>query len=165
MKKLFDCFLKKWNEEPKQGKKFMAKCGHECLIEDVTLGFSKTGISNESAFRGEIEFCYKCVADMAIRCVWCGELILIGDPVTLNSPNKDFKIPNWAVVYQTEPLKLVGCGRTSCCFSRADYRGYLAPEGKILKNLSFLQLRVVDPIIVGRKNVAPKFKIVKEVEI
>ncbi|NTW30199.1 MAG: hypothetical protein HGA33_02895 [Candidatus Moranbacteria bacterium] len=73
---------------------------------------------------------------MAIRCAWCGKPIFIGDPVTLYSPNEGFEIPEYAVRYSEDPLRLVGCLRWDCADSGIDRSGFWMPPGEVMRVMS-----------------------------
>jgi hypothetical protein len=69
---------------------------------------------------------------MAIRCAWCGNVIFIGDPITLYTPaKKDFSIPEYAKIYTDKPLRIVGCLRWDCAETGADRAGFWMPPGKV----------------------------------
>lgn len=130
-------------------------CGHATKIKGKVSAFGAS-ITTRMPLRndGTTDYCLKCIAKMAVRCGWCGEPIFIGDPVTLYSPRSvekfnagwkedlpftlvvdeatGLKLPETAVVYQpTEGRKfptIVGCGRTSCADTGADYAGIWLPN-------------------------------------
>jgi hypothetical protein len=105
-----------------------AKCGHKTTREGeyTVFGFKNTvamPLNNE----GGVNYCVDYISKMAIQCAWCKRPILIGDIVTLYSPPEDFEIPKHAVVYSQNPLALVGCQRTDCADTAADYAGLWLP--------------------------------------
>lgn len=129
-------------------------CGHPTRIKGRVSAFNVSGTTRMPLRNdGTTDYCLECISKMAVRCGWCGEPIFIGDPVTLYSPrsvegfNENWKedlpftlvedpvtglrLPETAVVYQpTEGRKyptIVGCGRTSCADTGADYAGIWLP--------------------------------------
>lgn len=116
-------------------RRYMATiCGHHTKRTGKISAFGHTVTTkmpiNEE---GSVDYCLDCIAKMAIRCAWCGHPIFIGRPITLYSPISDnFKIPEHAVVYEREPLQLVGCLRWDCAETGADRAGFWMPgeDGK-----------------------------------
>ncbi|MBL8158754.1 hypothetical protein JNK62_04440 [bacterium] len=129
-------------------------CGHPTKLKGTLSAFGET-IKMKINLRedGSTPYCLDCLAKMSIRCGWCGKPIFIADVVTLYSPTttEEFnarwkedlpftlvedaatglRLPETAVVYQptqgrTRPT-IVGCGRTSCAESGADYAGTWLP--------------------------------------
>ena len=122
-------------------KKVIAKCGHETELKGEIKAFGEDGIitipKNDD---GTVDYCLKCLESMTERCAWCGKPIFIGDPITLYSPmDKKFKIPDYAVIYNKDPLQLVGCLRWECAESGADRAGFWIPPGKVYRVLSPLE--------------------------
>lgn len=75
-------------------------------------------------------YCHDCIGAMSIRCAWCGKPICIGNMVTLyllTGRDRDKKIPGHAVVLNAKDRSLVGCARTDCAESGADYAGVWVP--------------------------------------
>jgi len=113
------------------GKKLVAKCGHETKLKDKVTAFNqtiKTKIRpNED---GSVDYCHTCLGKMAIACAWCEKPIFIGDVVTLYSSdnNEEFNIPESAIIYDKECMSFVGCGRTTCADTGADYAGFWIPD-------------------------------------
>ncbi|MEK7500999.1 MAG: hypothetical protein AAB642_02630, partial [Patescibacteria group bacterium] len=90
---------------------------------------------------GGPEFCFECIEAMAIRCAWCGKAIIIGDPITLLTPSEtEFKIPEYAVVYNEEPLQLVGCLSWDCAPTGGARAGFWIPPGKVHRVVSPLEM-------------------------
>ena len=73
---------------------------------------------------GSMDYCLDCIGKMAIRCAWCGDPIFIGNPITLYTPHGDFQVPEHAIVYNKEPLQLVGCLGWNCAETGADRAGF-----------------------------------------
>lgn len=66
---------------------------------------------------------------------------MIGDPVTLYTPmKKDFEIPKHAVVYNKDPLQLVGCLRWDCAECGGDRSGFWNYPGKVERVLSPIEI-------------------------
>ena len=78
---------------------------------------------------GTVDYCHKCLEKMAIRCAWCTKPIFRGDTITLYIPIEDstYKLLESAVMYDKERMQVVGCGRTTCAESGADYCGTWVP--------------------------------------
>ena len=86
---------------------------------------------------------------MAIRCAWCGKPIFIGDPVTLySSAEKNFQIPEYAVRYSENPIKLVGCMRWDCAETGADRCGFWLPPGVVHRVLSPIEQMMATGTVV-----------------
>lgn len=116
-----------------------AGCGHKTRLYDKIEVIGKDGKTEKEGL--EIKnfkpsHCHKCVEKMVIRCAWCGEPILIGDPITLYTPTKDFEIPKYAMVYKEDPKRLVGCLRLDCADTGADRVGFWVMPGKVERVLS-----------------------------
>jgi len=78
----------------------------------------------------DVNFCPECAKKGAIRCAWCGDFIVFGQPVTLYTPReKDFKVPEHAVIYSEDPLQLVGCLGWNCASTGGDRAGFWVPSG------------------------------------
>ncbi|MFA6077976.1 MAG: hypothetical protein WC724_03065 [Candidatus Paceibacterota bacterium] len=117
-------------------RRYMATiCGHHTKRTGKVSAFGHT-ITTKMPINeeGSVDYCLDCIAKMAIRCAWCGNPIFIGKPITLYTPvSADFKIPEYAVVYEREPsLQLVGCLRWDCAETGADRAGFWVPgeDGK-----------------------------------
>lgn len=79
---------------------------------------------------GGFDFCHACLGTMAIQCAWCNRPIFVGDPVTLYMPSDPYIWFSPSVAYMTfDKLEMVGCGRTDCAETGADYAGYWVPSG------------------------------------
>ena len=115
------------------GIKVTAKCGHKTRLKDTVSAFGEKIKTQIKPKKGcGIDYCHKCLEKMAIQCAWCGKPIFIGDPVTLYSPKDSdkSKIPSYATlfnVFNYESLQLVGCGRSTCADTGADYAGIWIP--------------------------------------
>lgn len=127
---------------------FAEKCFHQTVKKGRVYAFGKSGIIempvNEN---GAVDYCLDCLGKMTIRCAWCNELIFIGEPITLYTPLDDeFKIPNHAVIYQQDPLQLVGCLRFDCADSGIDRAGFWVPgdhgKGRVDRIASPLELAI-----------------------
>jgi hypothetical protein len=115
-------------------------CGHKTKL------FSRVEVFGREVFcalkKGGFDYCPECRAKMAIRCAWCGRIIMPGDPITLYTPrDPDWKIPKHAVIYQREPvLQLVGCMRLLCSEGAIDRTGFWVEPGEVLRVASPMEL-------------------------
>lgn len=104
------------------------KCGHYTKRSGLVSAFGRTVIMKmPKNQRGMMDYCLDRIGKMAVRCAWCGDPIFIGDPITLYTPFGDFKIPEHAVVYNRNPLQLVGCLGWNCAETGADRAGFWLP--------------------------------------
>lgn len=138
-------FLKNLFEIKSEKKSYLANCGHNSLIEDNVSAFGETTKTKVPLIDGKIEYCHQCLSKMAIQCAWCGKPIFIGDPITLYTPSEEFEIPKHAVVYSEEPLQLVGCRRSDCADTGADYCGVWYPPGKVQRIASAIEIAMANP--------------------
>ena len=130
------CFFKK---------RITTECGHETKERDVIIAFGEKTITKLPVKNGRTPYCHRCIEKMAIRCAWCGKVIFIGDPITLYTPsNKNFKIPEYAIVYNKKPLQLVGCLRWDCAETGGDRAGFWIPPGKVERVPTGFELSVQD---------------------
>lgn len=111
------------------------KCGHRTKrVGRATVFDDRPIFSMPLNDLGSVDYCLDCIGDMSIRCAWCEKIITVGSPVTLYSPkDKDFKIPDHAVVYKKkDPLQLVGCLGWNCAHTGGDRAGFWMPgnDGK-----------------------------------
>lgn len=108
-------------------------CGHKTHKKGfVHDGESTSVMEMPLAKNGHPDYCLECIGKMGIRCAWCGEPITIGSPVTLYTPKKEFKVPDYAVRYGNgEEQALVGCLRWDCADTGADLCGYWVPPGVV----------------------------------
>jgi hypothetical protein len=100
----------------------------------------------------KIPYCLDCVEKMTIICPWCRRPIFIGDYITLYKPlDPNFKIPEGAVVYSTNPLQLVGCQRSDCAETGADYCGIWEVPGKVKRIPSAIERVLITkrPVIIN----------------
>ena len=130
-----------------------AKCGHRTKRSGSVSVFGRTTTTKMPMNKnGSVDYCLDCIGKMAIRCAWCSDPILIGDPITLYSPGPragffsseepsegqktreqdGFVVPDGAVVYRENPLTLVGCLGWNCADTGADRAGFWLPgeDGK-----------------------------------
>lgn len=108
-------------------------CGHTSKMEKkVHVGDKKETLKIIYRPNRTPPYCLDCVEKMAIICPWCGRPIFIGDYITLYTPtDSNFKIPEGSVVYTKDPLRLVGCQRSDCAETGADYSGIWEAPGKV----------------------------------
>lgn len=150
--KAFLNLFEKQKPEQKPEKVYLAKCGHESKKCDKVEAFGEHTYTTVPLIDNEIEYCHKCLSKMAIQCARCSKPIFIGDPITLCSPsNASFEVPEHAVVYKKDPLTLVGCGRTTCADTGADYCGRWIPPGEVKRSPSLLETAMANPgsIVIG----------------
>lgn len=116
-------------------KKIVCGCGHTSkLKKKVSVGGERILLRINYRPDKQIPYCLDCVEKMSIVCPWCGKPIFVGDYITLYTPsNPDFKIPEGAVVYSENPLRLVGCQRSTCAETGADYCGIWEVPGVVKK--------------------------------
>ena len=104
------------------------KCGHRTKRSGQVSAFGHTMTTKMPRNRdGSVDYCIDCISKMAIQCSWCSHPIFVGDPVTLYTPSDDFQAPQHAVVYNSEPLQLVGCLGWNCADTGADRAGFWLP--------------------------------------
>ena len=99
-----------------------------------------------------IPYCLDCAEKMTIICPWCGKPIFVGDYVTLYTPtDPNFKIPEGAVVYSENPLRLVGCQRSTCAETGADYCGIWDVPGVVKRFPSAIErvMMTGEPVIMN----------------
>ena len=133
-------------------RKIVADCGHETLIRDKVSAFGETITTELPIENGKTPYCHRCIEKMAIRCAWCGRPIFIGDPVTLYSPvNKNFKMPDYAIIYNKEHNSYVGCLRWDCAETSADRMGFWYPPGKVIRVPSPIEMAIQSggPVVVN----------------
>lgn len=140
------------------------KCGHKTK----RLGWLRSGEVTEVCFmplneEGTVDYCFHCLNKMTIPCGWCGEPILIGDPVTLFAmPDDGIRKPHrGAVIYCTHPFPLlIGCFTKKCGIRMPDIAGYWIPgdDGK------GMVLRVKTPLEQMLHNLAPAVQVVENLD-
>ena len=135
-------------------KEIECKCGHLSKLEKEVHVHGKTstlGI-NYRPFRRP-EYCLECAEKAAIICPWCGEPIFPGYYITLYTPkDPNFKVPKGAVVYSKNPLQLVGCQRSNCADTGADYCGVWEYPGIVKRFPS-----AIERVMAGEKAVIMNF--------
>ena len=109
------------------GLRVTAECGHKTSFKDKVTAFGETIITNMKPQNGKVEYCHKCLEKMVIQCAWCSLPIFIGDSITLYSNSYPNKIPDHAVIFDEKLMQMVGCGRSNCASTGADYAGFWAP--------------------------------------
>ncbi len=117
-------------------------CGHKTKLIGRGKIFEEEYISTFE--KGKIKYCRTCLGAMAIRCAWCGEPILTGEPITLYAPSEDFIIPSYAVLYEEKGgVRLVGCLRWDCADTGADRSGFWVIPGKVFRTISAFEIALV----------------------
>ena len=93
------------------------------------------------AKNGRPNYCLVCIGNMAIRCGWCGKTIDISDMITLYLENPD--MPEWTRYYgeagASGRKRVIGCGRSDCAETGADYCGQWLPPGEVVRFQSVLE--------------------------
>lgn len=117
-------------------------CGHKTRKEGFMYdGKSVNIMKMPLALNDQPDYCLKCIGKMSIRCAWCGESIVIGEPITLDFPHKEFKVPDYAVKYgEGEEQALVGCLRWDCAETLAVTCGHWMPPGVVMRVSSPLEV-------------------------
>ncbi|HAT68472.1 MAG: hypothetical protein A2481_01425 [Candidatus Yonathbacteria bacterium RIFOXYC2_FULL_47_9] len=117
-----------------------AICGHKTKrAGEITVHDKSCVMEMPVNDDGHPDYCLSCIADMAIRCAWCGGTILIGKSVTLNIPSESFEIPEYAVRYKEDEQALVGCTRWDCSIG-IDVCGRWMPPGVVERFPSPIEL-------------------------
>jgi hypothetical protein len=131
------------------------KCGHKTRLAGKTVIFGQTLHPCFKQNRKSVEYCFDCLSKMAIRCAWCEEPILIGDPITLYSAKDSSPpMPEHAVYYDKSKGMRVGCLGWDCAASGADRAGFWVAgedgKGQVaqIPTLFELALSTGQPVIV-----------------
>jgi len=129
------------------------KCGHRTKQTGRVSAFGQSTVMKMPKNKvGSVDYCLDCIGIMTVRCAWCCDPIFIGSSITLYSPGpregffssreptdaqekrkqKDFALPDGAVIYFEHPLTLVGCLGWNCADTGADRAGFWLPgeDGK-----------------------------------
>lgn len=129
-----------------QGKALSRSSQQLTNIKGSVSAFGETrDVSLKIEDDGTVAYTLDELSNMVIRCAWCGNPIFPGDPITLYSPDEGFQIPDYAVVYNQDPLMLVGCLLWDCADTGADRGGFWVPDetkpghGKVHRVLSALE--------------------------
>ena len=81
------------------------KCGHRTGTSGLVTAFGKTTMMTMPIQSdGTVEFCIRCIEEMAIKCDFCGKVIFIGDVVSVFHWNSNSE-------------EKIGCLRTTCCLA------------------------------------------------
>lgn len=121
-----DLFLRLGSWSPIRYK--AVKCGHRTKQSGRVSAFEQTiTVTMPQNQNGSMDYCLDCIGGMAIQCAWCGDPIFIGEPITLYTPRSDFQVPEHAVVYNKEPIQLVGCLSGNCAETGIDRAGFWMP--------------------------------------
>jgi len=137
-----------------------AQYGHMTRLKGPVHAFGKISDGQiQPEKNGKVSYCLQCIEAMTIQCAWCGEHILPGEPITLYTPrDKNYTIPEGAVTYSQDPLRLVGCLRFDCAQTGADRAGFWVPPGQVEPVMSPLEACMLSGGVVvvpdmGRKDV------------
>ncbi len=113
---------------PEQEKTFLALCGHTTFKKGLVQAFGETSVCTMPFnAQGAFDWCLECIGKMIIQCAWCAKPIFIGDPVTLYTPAATKIMPPHAQLFE-DGKSYVGCGRTTCADTGADYSGTWLPN-------------------------------------
>ncbi len=138
---------------------YLCGCGHTATYKTV---LSIHGREGEYVLPSANPlWCPQCFAKAAIKCAWCGYPIVPGDPVTLYTPGprsdifistkepseaqirrqqKEFVLPDGAVVYSQNPLRVVGCLRWECADTGGDRAGFWVMPGKVRRVMTIEEM-------------------------
>lgn len=154
-----------------------SKCGHHTSFVGTihVFGHSAT-MAMPMNVEGATDYCLDCIEKMSIRCAWCEDPIVVGDPITLYTPKSEkdiergfdamqkrgqiefpfvieeglgFPLPDLAVVYQQKPLQVVGCLGWDCADTGADRAGFWMP-GENGKGMVRRVRTAFEEILAGR---------------
>lgn len=120
----------------KFSKRVTPACGHVSALVETREIFGElyTDLQLPGGKDGTAEYCFDCLAGMAIQCPWCDRPIVVGYDVTLYSPKERHKDTYLSkqniVVYSKEPLCLVGCPRVDCADTGMHYAGIWVPDAQ-----------------------------------
>lgn len=132
------------------GKDYDCKCGHKA--KKRTFIKFEDGVEGLFILNG-LEYCPQCFKAAAIKCAWCGKIIVPGDPVTLYTPTgQDWKLPKGARIYKEKPrLQVVGCLRWDCADTGADRSGFWVMPGRVERVASPMEMAMAsnDVVIVS----------------
>lgn len=84
---MLECLLKFF-----PNRKIKYNCGHIGRAKEIVKAFDQDIVIQYYDTRNP-EYCPQCLASMAIRCAWCGKIILPNNPITLYSPQDPDKTP------------------------------------------------------------------------
>ncbi len=131
-----------------------AGCGHETAAEGEIAALGETTMMTMPRnAAGGFDYCLDCIAKMTIRCAWCDDIIFIGSPVTLYILPADEAVPDHAVVYSTDPLRLVGCLGWDCADTSVDRAGFWLPgesgQGAVHRIGTVFDMMLGDPGIAS----------------
>jgi hypothetical protein len=128
-------------EAATEGSHIATRCGHPTEVKGKVTAFDRMTYTKMPVVADEVEYCLACIGGMAICCAWCGEVIFIGDPVTLYSAKRGFKSPEYAVRYGRH--QFIGCLSMDCAETGGDRSGFWIPgddgKGRVMRVLSPLE--------------------------
>jgi hypothetical protein len=118
-------------------------------------GVKRIAFPNRGPFKPT--YCHSCLVDMAIRCCWCGEVIWVGDPITLSrSTDPSYEYSDYSVPYSEgygdieKNLTYVGCLRINCASSGIEFSGYWSAPGEVYRvPLVETIMRADSPVILN----------------
>ncbi|MBA3551035.1 hypothetical protein H0W32_02410 [Patescibacteria group bacterium] len=123
------------------GRSYECNCGHKAKRKTMLTIDGESGIYTLDK---EHKYCPQCWINAAIKCAWCSNTIIPGDAITLYTPqDKDFKVPEHAVVYKRTPhLQLVGCLGWNCADTGMDRSGFWIMPGKVQRAASPMEMMI-----------------------
>lgn len=139
----------------------VAECGHKTKKKDKITVWVKgeekrISVTLKKQKNNKYKFCHKCFEKMSIRCAWCGDTILIDEPITLYSPcNKDYKFPEYTIYYNKEENQVVGCLSWDCADSGIDRAGFWMYPGEVKRIQSGIEIMMNNPgkvMVIGDVN-------------
>lgn len=106
-------------------------CDHPLISEGTVTVFGKEVQFGSRGVILNTDYCAQCIANMAIRCAWCGNIIFIGDPVTLLRSTDESQMPDYAVRYVQDASLFIGCVDMDCCWSGGCLSGRWVTPGSV----------------------------------
>lgn len=100
------------------------QCGHKTtLYKRIHVGDASMGVTLKPNDQGKYELCQKCLAKHAIRCAWCGKILLPGNLVSITGARDGERIPQYAVMAPDAPGRYYACTSAQCgCGDPMDYQ-------------------------------------------
>lgn len=105
---------------------YTAQCGHKTAIHGVVRTADASQIT--SIREDPIPYCHRCLEKMAIRCAVCGNIIFIGDTVSLPFRKTIDPGSTW---FDEDKKVAVACCRDTCIDTIALTAGRWFPPGEV----------------------------------
>ena len=148
--KKFKNFFSWLKQKPNE---IQCRCGHTSkLKKDISIKGKKVTLRINYKPNKEYPYCLDCIEKMTIICPWCKRPIFVGDYVTLYTPtDPNYKIPEGTVIYTKDPLRLVGCQRSDCAETGADYCGTWEAPGFVKRFPSAIErvMATGEPVVIN----------------